>query len=162
MVFPPYPLLCCHSVWPHGGIAIVSLFRSGTHYHPVSSCSWWWVLGQLHNSSRYLKKFSNNKHEKRINRNLPMAQETSNDISWAFFPLLHLLSPSPPIVPTFRHLPSPCCVFVPFDLVVVLPSSCHFGVALIPTLQAVAHGSGSQCCGGGHQLSSLVIPKKMC
>jgi hypothetical protein len=75
-----------------------------------------------------------------------MAQETSNDISWAFF---FVFFASSLLFPP-RLQSSHCSLVVPFGLVAALLLSRHFEVAPIPTPPAVACSSGSQCCGGGH------------
>ena len=58
-------------------------------------------------------------------KNIPTAQKTSFDVSWALF-FICLTPPSlfplcPPVIP-FPH-----CIVVPFGLVAVLPLSRHFG-----------------------------------
>ena len=83
-----------------------------------------------------------------------MFQETSSDVSWAFFCLLHLLSLFP-LTPTLPPILSHCIV-IPFGMVAALSLSHPFGVSPIPTPRAVAHGSGSQCCGGGHHCCAPV------
>ena len=83
----------------------------------------------------------------RRKKNLPTAQETSNDVSWAFFHSPHLpfvVSPSSPHCSVSQSPPVALFIVIPFGLVVALALSCCFAVVPVPTLRAVARGS----CGG--------------
>jgi hypothetical protein len=80
----------------------------------------------------------------REKKNIPTAQKTSFDVSWAlFFVCLappSLFPPRPPVVL------SPRCVVVLFGLVAALPLSCRFGHPFPPHEQwlvaAVLGGEG--------------------
>jgi hypothetical protein len=68
----PFSFHCC-SDWPGGGVSIVLPFWSGTHSHPMSSCSWWWIVSLLcgcdpgHHHWSYLKRcVSTNKRKSKL------------------------------------------------------------------------------------------------
>ena len=107
--------------------------------HPASSSGGGcWVTFVVNSSSRYLKSFRNKKHEKRINKNSPTAQETLFDISWAFF---RCFASSDGVSPSSPR----CCVVVQFGLMAALPSSCCLGVAPVTTPRAAACSGGGGC-----------------
>ena len=85
-------------------------------------------------------------------KHLAMAQETLNNVLWAFFSFALPLALFPPHLQSSHHFVVSCSPVVPFGLVAVLLLSCCFEVAPIPTPQAGA-------CGGGHHhgLSLLFV-----
>jgi len=88
----------------------------------------------------------------RRKKNLPTAQETLFDLSWAFFcspRLPFIVFPSSPHHSISQSPPVALFIVVPFGLVVALALSHCFAVVPIPTPQAVAHGGGSGSWGGG-------------
>ena len=107
--------------------------------HPASSggggC---WVTFVVNSSSRYLKSFRNKKHENRINKNSPTAQETLFDVSCAFF---HCFASSDGVSPSSPR----CCVVIQFGLMAALPSSRCLGVAPVTTPRAAARSGGGGC-----------------
>jgi len=88
------------------------------------------LLLQVHHQNMYLVI------HRRRKKDLPTAQETSFDVSWAFFcsPCLpFIVSPSSPHCSVSQLPPVSLFVVVPFGLVVALVLSHRFAVVPIPT-----------------------------